>query len=107
MTSGSIGRTLGYSDVNGRATELVRTSDESGSTLVLALIFLLIMGLTTAGFVFGRGVISLNTANLKTSRSLAYATGSAAQVAIWNSATATPSHPARPVRSSRAGRSTP
>ena len=61
MTSGSIGRTLGYSDVDGHATELVRTSDESGSALVLALIFLLIMGLTTAGLVAWAGGDLLNT----------------------------------------------
>jgi hypothetical protein len=64
---------------------LSREKDEDGATLILALVFLVTVGMIASALLGWLENGLLNTSNFKTARSAVYAAGGATDVAIWNS----------------------
>ena len=58
--------------------------DEAGTSLVMALVFLVAIGMSVGALVSLTGNNLLNTSNLKSQRSLEYAAQGAAEVAVQN-----------------------
>lgn len=61
-----------------------RLQNDSGNVLVLALVFLVVVGTVVGSLVFGIGNDLSNVQNLKSSRTLNYAVSGAANVAAWS-----------------------